>query len=895
MVGGAGPNDTALGPIAIAGIAQALGSMITRGGLKHVFTKFQRLSRELRLASTLASAGVGSKAALRMVGVLLVCLQALACANILGIDEPEARVDATGGSAGSTGSIDAGAAGTADASARPFPKLQSGGDMAGRAGTSGSHLMIKGPQSVSGCPNAPTAIDLSVSGGDGMYIWQLVPEEPGFDVKAKGANQDQAVLTGTIGTKPSTVSVRVSDGSGASEIISTEIEVASVPVIEKPVLGSICPDELYARDLHASGGDEQHYVWSSDDLPASSGLTLDAYGHLAGKFSGVPLGPSQLKFTVKVADGTSCVAEPLKVSLAVSGPSASECPTISLLGQPKSWALPSLCLGGEYNQQLKASGGTPPYAWTSSVRPSGTSLDGTGKFSGTYVSGAPRPIPPAPLKVQVKDSNGRTIERSELVPVRDKCWFAYVAKSGATAQLHFFDPLLSNRKTPPFASAGEVVTDFKFSPNGRFVAYRLTTPTGTTALSVIDLFTWQQNAAAFPGVTQYAWSTDSGTLAVAYSVGQDSVLGGLDIAHANPGASSSITFPPLAPVVTHVDSVLAWFGPEPEQIAFLLNAAGGALSLRTSPLAVGAGFAAPVPHSGNLPGPIQLKSTTSGLFEIPASDFISIGYVPSDGSFATYHDDVVIAPSGQYVARADGGSLSVFGPSDDSDGDATYSAEGCDTLASWAPGRERIACARQIQGADSVAFFDLAATADPNVLALSQTGSATFQMPEQRRRLFSASGSLFAIAGDQLLSIATVANDGSVSVQGHPSSVPPSSAGSAFAELSFAPNEKLLLQHRGARLGFFDLLNPTDSETTISDALGASVECDEGFRNVSVGWCGAERPGAPFMWSPKSDLAAFQIADGTLHIFGFVGLTRYEVDAQCAGDCVVPGQFAFQP
>lgn len=401
--------------------------MIARLGLRCVFG----VVRDGR-AHSVTAAAPKSKSTLRLVSLILVCLQALACADILGIDEPLKLSNSSGGSGGSP---EAGATGQSDGPPRPLPGLRVSGAISGHVGSSPRPMTIDGPQSVTGCPDAHAEIPLSVGGGDGQYVWKVDPPDPSFELKLVGVAHDRALLSGTYGTTPRTVSVRVTDKNGTSNTLPIEIDVSSVPVIAPPALGSVCPDELYSFDFQASGGDEQHYVWSSDDLPKSSGLVLSADGHLAGKFAGVPTGPAQLKFTVNVADGSSCTADPVKVSLTVNGAGATVCPGIRVASFAPTRAMPPLCLGGEYNVQLNAAGGRAPYTWAHGVLPSGLSLDSAGKLSGSYLSAAPKPVPPAMFEVQVTDQSGRRVQRSELVPVREKCWFSYISSSGILSHL----------------------------------------------------------------------------------------------------------------------------------------------------------------------------------------------------------------------------------------------------------------------------------------------------------------------------------------------------------------------------------------------------------------------------------------------------------------------------
>src|SRR4051812_4144118 len=144
--------------------------MLTTLGLRRGFTEVPHAGRAR------VRVGADAKAAVRFLGLLLVCMQSLACADILGIDEPALR------SEGSGGSPEAGAGGVVDDSQRPYPKLQGSGTLISHVGSNPERVEIDGPHSVSGCPNGAAEIPLSAGGGEGQYTWELDPPVPGFEV-----------------------------------------------------------------------------------------------------------------------------------------------------------------------------------------------------------------------------------------------------------------------------------------------------------------------------------------------------------------------------------------------------------------------------------------------------------------------------------------------------------------------------------------------------------------------------------------------------------------------------------------------------------------------------------------------------------------------------------------
>ncbi|MES1177201.1 MAG: hypothetical protein ABUL62_22960 [Myxococcales bacterium] len=830
--------------------------------------------------------------AVRLAYLLLLGTSASACADVLGIDSPQVRdLGAPAGDAGQVdqvagagsvgtgvggsgaGSLSAGDSGASDSGA--------GGEPPSQGGAADGGPRIVGPESTPVCPGAPIKIELSVVGGQGPYVWQL-DDSSTLQLQTAGTDHEQATLSGTT-DHAMQVSVQARDHDGHAAPFLAKVELLTVPVIQQLAVDpAICPGEVVDTQLKAAGGIASSYQWSSEDLPASSGLVLSADGRLTGKFSGLPAGPASLSIHVNVADGGQCVAAPLALNLQLQGGDATVCPTIKISGELSPKSAPALCLGGAYERQLSASGGTAPYVWTASVHPPGIAVAANGAIAGTYQPTAPSLPAAEPLTVQVTDGNGKTIEAKYQISTRSSCWFAYIAKSATDAKLSFFDAELGNRKLAPAAGAGDVVTDFKFSPNGRYLAYRVTTAASVVALSLIDLVSWQEQRFGFQAVTQYAWSPDSAILGVAYSVGSDGVLGGVAV-----GASGGGSFSTLTPIAATAMSELVWFGVNPPQLGFVANNGGfpvlEAVGLQTSDV-VGFAFSVPVFRTDSLPPPIHFQTSGSGVFAIPKT--VAIIYYPSDGSTSRSHSKVVVAPSGRFVAKAATGSVLVFHPTESSKGTTPLTLTGCDSLLTWAGNRERIACAHQtVESTGELNFFDLTLGASPSSDTLSLSSNLPLQVPKTQRRLFSPNGDVFAFASDSSLTIASATKNAS-KIYSEP-------AGES-TELLFA-GDQLLLQHRGTRLSWFDLSLATPIEMPINDTLTAATPCVEDFQDVTSGWCGAERPGAPYMWSPDAKSVAFQVADGTLKIYELFSGEQIPINDECKQDCVTPGQYRFQP
>jgi hypothetical protein len=124
----------------------------------------------------------------------------------------------------------------------------------------------------------------------------------------------------------------------------------------------------YSQQLAAAGGTTP-YAWvvSSGTLPP--GLSLSSTGVL----SGTPTTAGSVTFTVRVTDAASRT-DTQALTLTVGSSLSIGTTTV-----------PEGTVGTNYSQQLSATGGAPPYAWsvTSGALPDGLTLSGGGVLSGT--------------------------------------------------------------------------------------------------------------------------------------------------------------------------------------------------------------------------------------------------------------------------------------------------------------------------------------------------------------------------------------------------------------------------------------------------------------------------------------------------------------------------------
>ncbi|HEX3873932.1 MAG TPA: putative Ig domain-containing protein [Solirubrobacteraceae bacterium] len=210
---------------------------------------------------------------------------------------------------------------------------------------------------------------LTESGGTGPFVWSV---SGGSLPAGLSLAPSTGLITGTpSASATSSFTIQVKDANNQVATQATSISVVGDPVLAfaTPPGGEV--GAAYSDQLAASGGTGS-YTWSTTgSLP--SGVTLGSSGLL----SGTPTVAGSFSFTVKVTDSTGQFATEAASVTVVAGPA---------LGFA---APPAGELGAAYSDQLTASGGTTPYAWSASAGlPPGVSLGAsTGLLSGTPTAG----------------------------------------------------------------------------------------------------------------------------------------------------------------------------------------------------------------------------------------------------------------------------------------------------------------------------------------------------------------------------------------------------------------------------------------------------------------------------------------------------------------------------
>lgn len=591
------------------------------------------------------------------------------------------------------------------------------------------------------------------------------------------------------------------------------------------------------------------------------------------------------------------------------------------------WPPPAPCAGQHYDMALSALGGEGPYTWTAITSPDGMSLSAEGHLSGTDVASGT-------LTVTVEDGTGlcageRTIP---LFSPRDTCWLAYIANEGDGTKLFLYDEL-AHRQTGstyklsfPTSAEATAVSDFAFSPDGRFLAYRL--GDNPTRLFLLTGPTWTELElyAGQGSVVQYAWSPDSSALALAFVRDTDGMtyLGGARVSQsaspsgeAGAAGASAVAAPgvsELTPIEAQVDSELVWF--ESEWVAFHapFDDPDGAHSALITKLDVD-GFRPAMWLEELAYNPsMQLWPADGGFYAIDQDVYITYWRVPpgtTSPNQVLIHDHYlasVVAPSGLYVAATTGtgtgAELRVYENEDSQLPLAT--AQNCPFLLAWAKGRERIACVVNDDANGRVYINELAGN-PPALLSAEVNGGYEYLGGQAfgQRRAFSDDGTRFAftsrrpIDGETYVYVAIL--DGGTPYLDTP--IPdPFEADGDTTELAFAPDRSALLVHLDSRL-LWRSLNSTIPAVYLNasdETMASPVDCREDFLAAPDKWCGnARNHEAEFLWSPESRWVAYRTQEQKLMVVDLIRepTTGVPVEATCNDPCEseLLGRFEFQP
>jgi hypothetical protein len=620
-------------------------------------------------------------------------------------------------------------------------------------------------------------------------------------------------------------------------------------------------------------------------------------------------------------------------------------------------ALPAPCGTIGYSTGLRIHGGTPPFTWQVTpaveswqVEHSPSAPDGSQVMLSSTHPGAPT------VSIAATDATGKVVRASYSVTPRTACWFAFTASTDADGpKLHVVDPILES--TPPETFAhNHGVYDFAFSPNGKYLSYRfgadIDHEKGRT-LAVINLSTWAEHQlvltddtdSANDVVTAFAWSSDSTTLAAAFIHDEKQYLGGTRFTA--DGQPSKLTARQTA-----VDSELYWIGSS--YVAFYANGlfdAGhpnqlepydGFATAFYSVLGT-VGFEQPTLSTDIFYQlPIFEQTTSDGFYlNSPSWPYLQFNWIHPSGPTGVDHTGAnlanntsrIISPSGRFTADPPKGALQLYRAQSSEPilNSANAPDRDCPKLLTWAKGRERMACARDVPIDDQgkmhseLRIFDLG---DDNALTVALVQGYCQKDPQAvstadpcaaleydyaiadanlQPRIFSKSGDWLAFipsAAGQSTSYLYLAD-----LRTKPFSLSYKNAAITFdlaatsaSRLAFSPDEKYLLRQLGSRLTAYAVMGTAMSLPNFdAEAPDSNPTCSEDFASAPDRWCGSADRDAPFKWSPTSKLVAYRSRSSTntetltiTDLAQFPNLAPHPFPAaHCGTKC--SGQFAFQP
>jgi WD40 repeat protein len=490
------------------------------------------------------------------------------------------------------------------------------------------------------------------------------------------------------------------------------------------------------------------------------------------------------------------------------------------------------------------------------------------------------------------------VQRSFAVPLREKCWFGYISSESGAQRLHLFDPLLGTRLQRPESNSTDIsVTDYKFSPDGKFIAYRVKDGSGNSTLTLWQSPGWdhEQELNLGGSVTEYSWSNNGQVLAAAIDTGTETLLGGISVAGVpddQPIAGSIQGLYELQPVVAQVSSELTWYGAD-RYLAFSWYMADYDFDQLSQTNLEQSGFSAVESPSGAWYDPsLILYSSEVGFFAmVPATgelDFIAAGT-----SVPVLHTNVAIAPRGAYVASASNNVLSVYSASSTTKPPAAspiVTTPNCDAILGWAESQARIPC---VDTATGTVKSHSIALQEQTVRSATVDGSQTYVSGSWKgyRRQVSRSG-------DRM--ILTTGTDAFMADLGSPTPALTWSLSLGTTpeptEVSFSPNEELIAIQHGTVVQVV-----TTASTGSSSSLGktgASAQACQDAQMSARDWCGTSAAPTQATWSRDSNVLAFvrdsqQLVAYDLRPFPNGVIEPIQVLVKCGGECIGTG--VFQP
>jgi uncharacterized protein (TIGR03437 family) len=248
-------------------------------------------------------------------------------------------------------------------------------------------LTIKTTSLPAGVVNSSYAATLSASGGATPYVWTLNGSLPA----GLTLSPNQGVISGTpttVGASQFSITVTDQQKTTSSKGFSIQILAPLLISNTSPLPGGTV-GVPYTLSFSATGG-LPPYSYTAQPVSPFNQTTVPSGTNLSsgGFLSGTPDTGGTFNFNVLVTDnlGTQTI-KPFALTIAP--------PLVISTPSP----LPSGGVGTLYTQTIAASGGTPPYTFTSTNAPAGLSINTSGVLSGT-----PTAVGTSTFRVQVTDN-----------------------------------------------------------------------------------------------------------------------------------------------------------------------------------------------------------------------------------------------------------------------------------------------------------------------------------------------------------------------------------------------------------------------------------------------------------------------------------------------------------